>query len=490
MTWPYNVRYMRTTPFAPPKNTWVWLCNLVLIAVLGMNLYRAFSQGITIDEAFSYFSFISVPFGELLKRYDANNHVLNTLLARVVTRFCGVSEFSLRIPSLLGGALFLAASQRLVLLLFPQGWFAFLVYCAVVLNPIVLDYLSAARGYSLALGFQYGAAWLLALDRKDPKLDLLIGCCLGLSIASNLTFIVPNMLLVGVWLVLHLRNGYDSLRKTVRIIAAFGMIGALFLALPLRHAQASNFYVGDGRLWKTVSDMLSRSFAFPEFATGYSITGILIRAAPALLLGSMLVVLIALAASPKPVLLVPATFMASLAALVALHFLIGLLYPHERTGLYLIPFATITIGLSRQMWLDVVKLKFARPVWSAAVCLFLAAMVFQYVLELKVNRYEEWTFDAGTKRVLMKLDEHRREQNQPERLGVSWVLDQSVNWYRVVYGWNWLLPVTRADPRTNSFDSYYLTQDDFDVIRQKALNVVYTDLVSGAVLALPARSVH
>jgi hypothetical protein len=49
-----------------------------------------------------------------------------------------------------------------------------------------------------------------------------------------------------------------------------------------------------------------------------------------------------------------------------------------------------------------------------------------------------------------------------------------------------LQPVSRADPRQGSFDAYYLTRNDRDVVNLKKLRVVYTDPVSGALLALPA----
>jgi hypothetical protein len=91
------------------RSPWVYFLGAVLVAVLTMNVYRAYTQCITIDEAFSYRMFVRAPFRDMLKRYDANNHVVNTLLEKATTRLFGASEFTLRIPSLLGGALFLFA---------------------------------------------------------------------------------------------------------------------------------------------------------------------------------------------------------------------------------------------------------------------------------------------------------------------------------------------------------------------------------------------
>ncbi|HYK17134.1 MAG TPA: hypothetical protein VEV37_03890 [Bryobacteraceae bacterium] len=466
------------------RSPWLLLSNAVLISVFAMNVYRAATQCITIDEAFSYLSFISTPFREILRRYDANNHVLNTLLAKLSTAVFGVSEFTLRIPSLAGGALFLFTCQRFLFRVFPQSWLAFLTYCAMILNPMVLDYLSAARGYSLALGFQFCALWLLEIDAKGVR-SAIIGACLGLSVASNLTFLIPNTLIVGIWFALSRREQPGVFKRTAQISTAFVLTSAVILALPLRHANSRNFYVGYSSGAQSLAVILNRSFAFPDFLFGDKSAEILTRVAPVLLVASSLVALIAVVAGRRSTLLAPLVFVGSVASLIALHVLVGLLYPHERTGLYLIPFATITLAVPVQIFIENRKARTIGLACAGAVCVFMAATVFQYLIELRVNRYEEWAFDAGTKRVLLKLRDIRRGQSQPEHLGVSWLFDQTVNWYRVVYHWDWLEPVSRADPHQISFDSYYLTRDDFDVIRLKGLNVVYTDPVSGSVLALP-----
>jgi hypothetical protein len=451
-----------------------------------MNIYRAHTQSITYDEAFSYLSFISTPFREMLSWFDANNHVLNTLLAKLTTAVFGVSEFTLRLPSLGGGALFLFACQRFLFRLFAQSWLAFLTYCAAILNPMVLDYLSAARGYSLALGFQFCALWLLASDSK-PARNWFIGVSLGLSVASNLTFIIPNLLIVAVWLALNHRKEAGSFIRAVKIAGALALTATVFLAQPLRHATSKNFYVGCATITESLASILNRSFGFPDFGFGLKTAEVLTRAVPVLLLGGFVVILVALLSRRLSGFLVPLVFAGSIASLAVLHLLFGVLYPYERTGLYLIPLATITLALSPQLWFVIGRAKAIGRIWGGVVCLFLGVLIFQYLIELKVNRYEEWTYDAGTKRVLLKLREIRSGQPKPERLGVSWVFEKTVNCYREVHRWNWLAPVSRDnDPHQNSFDSYYLRQDDFDVIRLKRLNVVYTDPVSGSVLALPA----
>ena len=47
-----------------------------MLAVVGLNIYRAASQSITVDEAFTYNEFVAPPLLKTLASYDANNHIL------------------------------------------------------------------------------------------------------------------------------------------------------------------------------------------------------------------------------------------------------------------------------------------------------------------------------------------------------------------------------------------------------------------------------
>ena len=97
------------------------LAVLVLAVVFAANVYRARTQSFTADEAVTYNNYVSAPLRATLTDFDANNHVLNTLLEKVSAALFGASEFTLRLPSLAGGALYLAAVFLLCRRLFGQG---------------------------------------------------------------------------------------------------------------------------------------------------------------------------------------------------------------------------------------------------------------------------------------------------------------------------------------------------------------------------------
>jgi hypothetical protein len=65
------------------KKTGVGFATLVLVFTFSLlNIYRAATQSITIDEAYTYLSFVKPTLWEIMTRYDANHHVLHSLLCK------------------------------------------------------------------------------------------------------------------------------------------------------------------------------------------------------------------------------------------------------------------------------------------------------------------------------------------------------------------------------------------------------------------------
>jgi len=65
---------------------------------------RAATQSITIDEADTYLQWVDRP-GQLWAQIS-NNHILNSLLMRLSTWLFGLSEITVRLPALVGAALY------------------------------------------------------------------------------------------------------------------------------------------------------------------------------------------------------------------------------------------------------------------------------------------------------------------------------------------------------------------------------------------------
>src|SRR5688572_20770263 len=121
------------------------LSVVLLFAVLGLCVYRARTQSLTIDEAWVFQLYITQPLSEFARFYDASNHVLHTLAMKASRWLLGTGEIVLRLPTLIAAALYFRAVYLLTTLLF-RSWMQFFAAAALVLHPLVLDFFVAARG--------------------------------------------------------------------------------------------------------------------------------------------------------------------------------------------------------------------------------------------------------------------------------------------------------------------------------------------------------
>jgi hypothetical protein len=470
--------------FSPGACLW-----MLLLAILTLNVYRARTQSFTVDEAFTYLNFVDGPDERQWERPDTNNHVLNTSLSKMAVRCWGTSELALRLPSLAGGALYLLASLWLVTRLFGAGWMSVVVFIAMTLNPILLDYMVAARGYSLGLGLFFAATALMVRQLHRPAStggvllwDGATGALLGLSVAANLTFLLPVVLLSLFYLSSHLRVEAQFNRDLGALKAAVLLFTAAFVfqrvaGRYVEHLTGGSFYFGALSFRQMLDVLFYRSLAVPRGRALSAILAWLIL--PFVVISSGRVWWWAFRgrrddlAQRTAFALFPLTLATLLLTWLILHNAAGVPYPYERTGIYLLPLITLTLaGATRVAGL-----------WGKWTMALLCLICLQYVLELRTGWFEEWKFDAGTRRVMEALRREHDGKASPVTLGVSWQLQASTEYYRQSWRLQWIRPVTRE---MGGSDYYYLMGDDAEQVRRRGLRVLYRDPVSNAVLASPS----
>lgn len=79
------------------------------LLVYSIILFRASHQAVTLDEADSFNNFANNAFYA-----SSGNHVLNSLLARTLTGTFPLSQFTFRLPAMMGAALYLFAAASIV----------------------------------------------------------------------------------------------------------------------------------------------------------------------------------------------------------------------------------------------------------------------------------------------------------------------------------------------------------------------------------------
>src|ERR1051325_8788108 len=103
---------------APP----LWGMYVLVATLTALNIWRAYTQSFTIDEAFSYLNFSSRSTAVIFESFHSNHHMLFTILSKLSWKAFGVSEFSLRLPAVLGGVGFLLISAALIRELLGKTW--------------------------------------------------------------------------------------------------------------------------------------------------------------------------------------------------------------------------------------------------------------------------------------------------------------------------------------------------------------------------------
>ena len=193
----------------------------ILLAAFELAVYRARTQSIAHDEATTYQFFLDGGVYHVLF-YNPANHVLFTLLAKPIVWVLGITEFTLRAPSLFGAAAYLTTIYLLCAKLFGDGLLLPVAVALLSFNPQILDFLPAARGYCLGLACLAIAMYIFTelLDRGEfepADRRWRWGCAaasilLALSVAASYTNIVPAACLTLSFAVVAL-GGFSAFRN-------------------------------------------------------------------------------------------------------------------------------------------------------------------------------------------------------------------------------------------------------------------------------------
>lgn len=242
-------------------------------------VYRAFTQSVVFDEALTWELYIAGPVDRIFHSFEANHHFLNTVLMRLVTAVLGVSAWTMRIPALAGAALYFTSVYRIARTAFGEGWTFLLAVAALSLNPFVLDFMVAARGYGMAL-----ALWMWALavllqvfSANDARPGELVqaGLALALSVTANLVFLLPAAALAGLTLYFLAKLPKPEATKkakradvkkavspTIAFLGPMAAIALVFLLLaPVEDMKLDQFYTGVASIPESLRSLATVSLA-------------------------------------------------------------------------------------------------------------------------------------------------------------------------------------------------------------------------------------
>ena len=161
--------------------------------------------------------------------YDANNHVLNSLLSHWSYQLFGSSPLAIRLPNVLSFALFFFAlkgiASRVEHVFYRWGFLL-----SVSMSYFIFEYFSETRGYGISLAFLVAAIYQYIKLTENGKLlhVLLAGIFLWLSTCANLTTLVSSIILFGLMAIHSILIDFKTNKG--RLIQKFGAL--LLTGLP------------------------------------------------------------------------------------------------------------------------------------------------------------------------------------------------------------------------------------------------------------------
>jgi hypothetical protein len=421
------------------SSVWSKAAGAAALAVFVFHVYRAGQLAITTDEAFTFQRFVGVRWLDLLRGYDANHHILHSILCKLSVGAFGAAEWSLRLPALAGCGLYLYYARRLAMHFAGTGpamLASFLWLCGL---PQIAEYLSLARGYSLGLGCLAAALWHAV--QPEPRWPR-VSAWLGLSVASNLVFLIP----AGALGLVCLRQS----RALPALTAPAAAVLAWTLAVPLHYASLDNYYFGV----KTWNESVHSLLVFPWLKAGAALALVLGAAAAWRAAGAtrQLAQLLALALALPGILFV----------------FRNVPLPYERTGIYLLFLLALLVGPACR-W----------PRAELPLALLFGGLAVAAGSHLSARQSGVWTFDAFQRAGMERI--RRESPAGPVRVAGTFPLEYGAEFYRRV----WRLPWPAVAQWKEGLECDYLLwrTDESHAPPPAGFTALVRDEASGVVLA-------
>jgi hypothetical protein len=446
------------------------LCS---VGLLVSSVYRAATFPFTHDESLSFAIFSWEPAWGAA----ANNHLLNTWLMQWCSMLFGHAELSLRLPNILAHVMYLMATL-VFLKRFQHPVLQLAGFVMLNLNLFLLDFFFLARGYGLALAFLMLSLYLLVRafeERRSRGVEtyLYLSVSAGsLAVLANFAFLnyyLP-LLLASAWLLLTdaslCRFSRSRMPAAIALFSASGLFLAIIFFKVVQLQRPGHRYFGGhvGFISDTVHSLVRGSLYSISYAhaTEQAISALLIGVFVGLLL---LGLYLCCWRKEVPLFWLFLLMLASAAALpLWQHHLFHTLFPMERTALYYLPLYAVVLlsafhvltGLSSRRWTKMVVL-----ILPAVIA---TALSWHFYRGFTLDSCYTWWYDEHNDDILeiINQDRARHFPGRTVSLDNSWVLEPSLNFYRITRHYTWLAPVTREPISSDDSDYIYTCESDVE----------------------------
>lgn len=439
----------------------------IILSVFTYVLNRAIKIPITHDEAGTILNFSTKSIWDIITYSDPipNNHLLNTLLIKFFTWLFGYSEWSCRLPNVIGLLVYLCYIPLIAnKIVGDKSLFrlSFLVF--MIANPYVIEFFGLARGYGLAVGLMIASIYyLLKLKDKDFIYSLLFG---SLALYANLTqlnYFIPLLILVfGIQL---LRN-----RLKVPFMAkALLIIGCIFslLLVPVKKMMATDqfSYWGNTGFYNETFLPLLKSSLYNQNYFGTNnlmvITALILAVLLFILIKFIFQVLKLKQEYKNLSFILNFLFLGSITYNILQHIVFDIPYLNARTSIFYYPLLVLAVTSS---------LRSLTTHFKSLLLVLYFGFAFFAILHISrtfnVHSSFEWWFDGDNRKVMDRLEKHFK--NDPDKNKISfkcnWLFQPSLTFYISGQNRSFITPpaYTKYIDTAEVSDYYYINSDDMN----------------------------
>ena len=454
------------------------LVNTFIVIFGALALFYVFYKGatnsFTHDESYTYTRYVYKSTWDIIT-YNAsdvipNNHILNTLLMKLFQFFFGSSELVLRLPNMLAYVAFLVFSIRWLKKM-NNDWLLVIGLIALHANPYLLDFFALARGYGLSISFMFISFYFFynfisSAREKELWLSFLFAALAVCSSFILLNYYIALLVVYNIFCLLKLIKTRQSLGDKVKAILIGNkyplLITGILVAVIFKSliTISGDLFGPSAGFWTNTARSLIYCSTYRKL--GDAVDYLSIFAAIVLIASAVLYIYdlyksgFNINASPHLVILLLVVIPACMTILQ--HVLLKVPYLENRTGLF---FAVLFhIGFVYLLYFLVSKYKFFfLPILAGTS--YAGILLYIFIHGYSLSYYSDWDYDSKTKEVLKMLEEeHHRVPpgSEKTRLGITWIFEPGINFYRQTKKLDWLAEVNR-DGYQGEFDYYYVQND-------------------------------
>jgi len=480
------------------------ICLAIAAAVFIYTCFRAALISISHDEALTFLIHSRGSFKDILGHtlwFSSNNHLINTFLIKLCVGLFGNSEFVIRMPALLGHALYLSG-MLMILKLFMNGVPLLLSYGLAVTNPFLVDFFSCGRGYSLAVGFMIMGVYYIFRGIVYPeeyraKDDVIAVLMFTLSVLSHLAYLNVYLSFVGVLLIQRMYAPKKFGIAVASVAVSAIILRSIYNTGVIQRISMSLFEWGGIRgFWTDTVSSLLNHVLYGQPYSGSRLICWSSRLIFAFYVISLAVVVYAILKrklkQPEYGLLVWVTCLLFFIAVgMRMEFaFFKIKYAIGRAALYIIPIYVIMISLLLKTAVFIAR-KWARRMVLGALYVLIFVVLVHNAVCFNITHFYTWGFDAHTKEAMNIIRAASTDKIHSLRkvtIGINWIFEPATNYYIFKDNLYWINWTTRNGP-DGEYDYYYFCDGDKDIVNKHNLKIIRHFEIFESYVALPNKNI-